>query len=326
MSAKINLSSLNEEFYQISPKILESFSKFRMPLDLYIFKEKIGSLEPFYKRDTRLQEEQRKEILELADQGLLFVSRNDHAIYTKHISKQLDLILIDKHLTPQEITSILKMALPEKILEFYEQPVAPAWQELKESVLILLQYIKVDTTRLKGLLKNIFFQEKDLDKVTYSTAIIGLNLIFEAKLEIKEKELANLAMGLFSYDLGLYRIPKFIREKTGNLTPEEQQKITNHPLHGVQIMRKLDIREEFLLNCHLEHHEFFDGSGYPRKLSGKNISLAGQISSLAHYSSQLFTKGLSPQQVLSTLSKEQTKFAPKIYNAMLNIITNTWIK
>ncbi|WP_456324968.1 HD-GYP domain-containing protein [Desulfonauticus submarinus] len=326
MSKKLDLNSLNEEFYQISPKILESFSKFRIPLDLYLFKEKIASLEPFYKRDSRLQEEQRKEILERASQGLLFVSRKDHSIYTKHISKQLDLILIDKHLTPLEIVSILKMAIPEKIAEFYEQPVKPVWEELQESIIILLKYIQEDPHRIKGLIKNLFKQNNDLIKTTYNAGILGLAITLESKQDIKEKDLKHIALGLFTYDLGLYRIPKFIREKTANLTPEEQQKIINHPISGAKSMRKLDIREETLLNCHLEHHEYFDGSGYPRKLKGPDISLSGKICSLAHFTAELITKNLPPHELLNTLSKNSQKFAPKFYNTLLNIITNIWLK
>lgn len=324
---KVDERSLDEEFYQISPRILESFPKFRIPVNLYLFKEEIASLQPFYQKETRLQEEQRDTILNLAKEGVIFVSRNDYPIYSKHISKQLDLILVDKHLTPKEIIEVLKLALPEKIEEFYEQPVMAAWTQLKEDVLVLLEYVRQDKHRVKGLLKNLFLEEgsKDLIKHTYNAGIIGLSILLNLK-EVREKDLIYTTLGLFSYEIGFYRIPKFIREKTSNLSPEEQQKIFNHPTAGANIMRKLDIREDALLNCHLEHHEFLDGSGYPRKLSGNELSLPGKICSLANFSTECLEKGITFQDLLKILSTQNKKFDSHAYKALLNIITDTFLK
>lgn len=324
---KIDAASLNQEFYQISPRILESFPKFRMPVNLYLFKENIASLQPLYKKETRLQEEERENIINLAKEGVVFVSRDDHPIYSMHISKQLDLILVDKNLTPTEIIDILKLAIPEKILEFYEQPVKPAWEQLKEDVLVLLEYVRQDPYRLKGLLKNLFTQtSEDLTKHTYNAGIIGLSILLNMSREFKEKEIIFITLGLFSYELGFYRIPKFIREKKSNLTPEEQQKLFNHPTTSANIMRKLDIREEPLLNCHLEHHEFLDGSGYPRKLSGQELSTAGRICSLANFSAELLAQGIQPIQLIEVLPSQSKKLDSKAYTGLLNILTDTFIK
>ena len=324
--SKHNLENLNQEFYQISPRILESFSKFRIPLNLYIFKEEIAALRPFYKKDTRLQKEEREQILELAKQGLLFVSRNDHPIYTKHISKQLDLILIDKNLTPAEITSILKQAIPEHIKSFYEQPVQAVWDVFKENILILLTYIQNDPHRIKSLLKNLFNEPRDIVKTTYNAGIFGLGILFHLKQELKDKDVALLTLGLFSYDLGLYRVPKFIREKTSNLTPDEEQKILNHPIKGAASMRKLDVREDILLNCHLEHHERANGTGYPQKLTETQMSFSGKLTSLAHFCAEQISQNVDPKQLLNLLSQNKALFADKFLKACLNLLANTYLK
>ena len=99
---KLSTENLNEEFYQITPEIVESFPRFRLPLNLYIFKENVAQLEPYYRAEQRLTKEKREELFELSEEGLIFVARADHHIYAKHISKQLDLVLVDKNLKPHE--------------------------------------------------------------------------------------------------------------------------------------------------------------------------------------------------------------------------------
>ncbi len=86
-------ASISEEYYQISQAILESFPKYRLPLDLFVFKDDIAQLVTYSKKDTRLKNEQVEEIHQLCAEGDLFVSRADHPIYSRHIVKQLDLVL-----------------------------------------------------------------------------------------------------------------------------------------------------------------------------------------------------------------------------------------
>ena len=90
--------NINEEYYQISKEILSSFPKYRPPVDLFSFRDDIMVLAPYCKKETRLTNEQIEEVARLCDEGDLFVARSDHHIYSRHIVKQLDLVLQDKNL------------------------------------------------------------------------------------------------------------------------------------------------------------------------------------------------------------------------------------
>ena len=120
---------LNEEYYQINTDILGSFNKFRPPLDLFLLKEDVVRLLPFYKQGGRLTSEQVEQLPQLANDGLIFVSRKDHSVYVKHISYQLDLVLIDKNLQEKEIADIFTQALTRRMEEFLEQPVKPVFEK-----------------------------------------------------------------------------------------------------------------------------------------------------------------------------------------------------
>lgn len=274
--------SLNEEFYQISEAILSSFPKFRLPLNIYFYNQKVSQLMPYYKAETRLHQEKQREMSKLSREGLLFVSRSDHKIYAKHISKQLDLVLMDKHLTTEETVYIIRYALTDKIQKFYDQPVPNVLEQLNNDIRVLTEYICTDREKTRDLLDQLHQDYSD-PGLSYNSGIIGLAVFLELHgEECRRKALDQLALGLFTHLLGLTRVPKFILEKTTNLSREEQMKLTNYPMTGAGIMRKLDIVEDIVLNCHLEHKELLDGSGSPRGMKDTEMSLHGKLASLVH--------------------------------------------
>ncbi|WP_051617242.1 HD-GYP domain-containing protein [Desulfonatronovibrio hydrogenovorans] len=326
----IDPENLNEEFYQVSSEILASFPKFRLPLNLYQFKEDIAQLIPYYFADTRLNQDMQKEIARLSREGQLFVARSDHKIYAKHISKQLDLVLVDKKLTTGEIVYIFRHALTERIKEFYEQPVKPALEKLNSDILVLTEYLWQDNHRINSLL-GLLHEEYSMVNLSYNSGILGLAIFIDAQSGgLKRKTLDQLGLGLFTHVLGLTRVPAFILEKKTNLSRDEQSKLTNYPMAGAGIMRKLDVLEETVLNCHLDHKELMNGSGIPRGLKGTEISLAGKITSTVHAYSELTllrnSQAIPGEKALEYLIQSSTKYDPKMTRRLNKIILNLLVK
>ena len=83
------------------------------------------------------------------------------------------------------------------------------------------------------------------------------------------------------HDAGMSKVPSFILQKTTPLKPEEKDKITQHALMGAKMVQKLDLGWDELVQAAFEHHERMDGSGYPRKLKGDQISKIGRICAIA---------------------------------------------
>ena len=69
-----------------------------------------------------------------------------------------------------------------------------------------------------------------------------------------------------------------------------------------------------------QHHEFVDGSGYPRRLSGDRISMPARILSVANQLSLLLAKGLRPPDVGAHLSGEASRYDPSALSATLEIL------
>lgn len=329
-SKNIDSESLGEEFYQVSPEILASFPKFRLPLNLYRFREDIGVLEPFYYANNRLDQNMQKELHQYCQEGQIFVSRHDHKIYAQHISKQLDLILVDKNLTSQEIVYTIRHALTEKTGEFFEQPVPVVLENLRFDVQVTTQYIWDDPHRINSLLK-MLWQDYSWARLCYNSTIIGMALFIELQGDsLRRKHLDQLALGLATHLVGLTKVPKVILEKKTNLSREEKSKLQNYPMVGATIMRKLDVLEEIVLNCHLEHKELLDGTGYPRGLKAGEMSLYGKLASLVHTFSEMITKdsgasadiGKSLEYLARSTDKYDSKLVKKLLKSSQKIRTS----
>jgi len=316
------MQKFEEEFYQISPAILSSFPKFRLPLNLYHFKEEAGSLVPYYYAEQRLSKEKQAELAELSARGVIFVARSDHHIYARHISKQLDLVLVDTQLKADEIALVFKNALTEDIAAFFQQPVKPALEKLRESISIFCEYVLEDPHRIKTFYSRMHDQYS-LENAAFNAGIIAAAIYMQLQSELNKKYLNQATLGFFIHDLGLAKIPAFIRDKKQNLSREEQQKFLNHPVVGGEILRKLGIEENLSLGSLLEHHERLDGSGTPQRLKGAQISLSGRIAAVSDSFVRLTLEG-NPQllpagRAADIIYSDRTGLDPKVTGILKNI-------
>jgi response regulator RpfG family c-di-GMP phosphodiesterase len=323
--------NISEEYYQINMAILESFPRYRPPLDLFVFQEDIGQLLTYAKKGSRLSNEQVEEVRQLCEQGNLFVSRADHPVYSRHIIKQLDLVLLDKHLKEAEIADICLMALEERLKEFFNQPVKPAFDPLFTDLAVLTEYLWLDEHRIKLFMRRLHRGEHSLVHHSLNTLIVGLWLFaLPRDPGLSRKEFDQAALGLLLHDAGMVKVPAFITEKTGPLKQEEREKIPGHVLAGAKIMFKLEETAERVREAVMEHHERLDGSGYPQHL--KKISRFGQLTAVADAFSAMIQKrpyaeAKEPAAAAKELADERTRFDLAYSGKLLSgIITGSFGK
>ncbi|MCA1945399.1 MAG: HD domain-containing protein [Desulfovibrio sp.] len=273
--------NITEEYYQISQEILVSFPKYRPPLDFYRFREQIATLEPYSRKGQRLSNQQVEELATLCENGLLFVSRSDHPVYSTHICKQLDLVLVDANLREAEIADIFIQAFHMRLEAFFEQPVQVVFDALYRDIMVLTEYLSQDMYRIRALMRRL--QTKH-SLVTHSVncGVVGLWLLLTwRKGDLKRRELDRGAMAAFLHDMGMCKIPSFIITKTLPLTQEERAKINAHPGAGLKLAEKLGLAYDEMKQGISEHHERLDGSGYPRRLSESEMSNMGKLIAVA---------------------------------------------
>lgn len=313
---------ISEEYYQISSEILASFPKFRLPLPLFRYREEVGQLLPIVQRDERISTEQQELIRELCEEGDLFVSRADYPIYSKHICKQLDLILVDKNLKDAEIASICIQALGMRMGDFIDQPVKPVFEQLYRDLMTFGEYIWTDKYRLKTFMRRIN-RKHNLINHSINTLITGLWLLtvnLSSDMQIKRKEYDRIITALACHDIGMSKIPAFILSKTVPLKPDEKEKIPPHTLAGAKIAQKMELGWDELVQATMEHHERLDGSGYPRRIRDAEISKVGRLTAIADsFCAMISERPYAPAKDPADAAAELVN-APNLYDNRLAVI------
>lgn len=124
------------------------------------------------------------------------------------------------------------------------------------------------------------------DMQGYDQARAGVNcailsVVVGQTMKLPPHRLVHLASGALLHDVGMLRVPDEIIKKKGTLSPEEAQKMRAHPLLSYRIIiKELQYPDDVGL-VGLQHHERWDGEGYPRKTAGQDIDLLARIVSVA---------------------------------------------
>ncbi|MEC7584689.1 MAG: HD domain-containing phosphohydrolase [Planctomycetota bacterium] len=97
---------------------------------------------------------------------------------------------------------------------------------------------------------------------------------------VSDEDRASLRLASLLHDVGKIGIPDAILTKPGSLTPDEREVINRHPAMGYEILAPLK-RHENVRRWVYQHHERWDGKGYPEGLAGEDVGLPGRILILA---------------------------------------------
>jgi putative two-component system response regulator len=158
-----------------------------------------------------------------------------------------------------------------------EQTVRQRTRELTEALCQLRNMSKVVVERLTAAA-----ELRDEDTGTHISRIGVYAGRIARRMGLPEEFVRNLADASAMHDVGKIGIPDAILLKPGRLTPEEVEVMKNHTLIGERIVQGTDFPMlQMAASIALNHHERWDGSGYPNGLQGEQIPLEGRIVMLA---------------------------------------------
>lgn len=115
----------------------------------------------------------------------------------------------------------------------------------------------------------------------HSVNVCILSVCIGVKLNLNHSSLIELGSAGILHDIGKKYVPIEILDKQGKLTKEEFELIQMHPEYGYRMLTESQIISSVTRAAVLQHHERFDGSGYPKGLKGKKITLFGRILAIA---------------------------------------------
>ncbi|MCG0274863.1 MAG: HD-GYP domain-containing protein [Thermosediminibacteraceae bacterium] len=224
----------------------------------------------------------------------------------------------------EELSVQLRIETMRKLYSFTKKADIPL-SAFMESVEALLEEIISGKTVVDYL---VDLCSSDLYTFTHSVDVCVLSLLCGIKLGYNQKNLLALGVGALLHDLGKTLIDPAILNKPGKLTQEEFELIMTHPLRGWKLVGEkneggLHPRSK---NVILNHHERYDGSGYPRKLKGHQIDQFSAICAVADVynamtTDRVYRKACPPPEVYEMLlCSGNVKFEKNVVKAFLSCV------
>lgn len=159
----------------------------------------------------------------------------------------------------------------------------------------------------------------------HSLNVTILSMMMARDIKLPQAVAAALGMGALFHDIGHKEIPNKILLKMAPLTQAERHFYELHPQYGLEIGLRLQFAPGILAIIR-EHHELFDGSGYPAKLKGESIGLLSRIVVIANHYDELcnplnINDALTPHEALSLMfARQRSKFDPKLLQVFIRCL------
>lgn len=165
------------------------------------------------------------------------------------------------------------------------------------------------------------------DRLTrgHSERVRAYAQMIAAEMAMDSKELDQLRWSALLHDIGKLRIDSAILNKPGRLTADEFEIIKQHPTIGAGFVAPLAGWLGDSVRAVAEHHERWDGNGYPRGLAGSDISFAARVVAVAD-TFDVMTSARSYKRPQSAAAARRelarcsgTQFDPNVVRAFLNV-------
>jgi putative nucleotidyltransferase with HDIG domain len=172
-------------------------------------------------------------------------------------------------------------------------------------------------------------ETRDSETHGHSERVVTYSLRLGREYGLNSDEMKSLEFGSLLHDIGKIGVPDSILRKPAKLTEEEWVRMREHPLHGQQILRGI----EFLQGASrvvAQHHEKWDGTGYPLGLRAEEIDICARIFAVADAfdaitSDRVYRRGKPYEAAAQELDDwAGRQFDPKVVEAFHRVPKEDW--
>jgi putative nucleotidyltransferase with HDIG domain len=228
-------------------------------------------------------------------------------------------------------------AVVKRALEHYELVVAKQRYENHLEELVEQRTAELDRAlnSLEGAYRSTLkaltaaLETRDSETHGHSERVVSYSLRLGREYGLNSEEMKSLEFGSLLHDIGKIGVPDSILRKPAKLTEEEWVRMREHPLHGQQILRGI----EFLQGAArvvAQHHEKWDGTGYPLGLRSVEIDINARIFAVADAfdaitSDRVYRRGKSYEAAAQELDDwAGRQFDPKVVEAFHRVPKEDW--
>jgi len=224
-----------------------------------------------------------------------------------------------------------------RALEHYELVTAKQRYENHLEELVEQRTIELDKAlgSLEGAYRSTLraltaaLETRDAETHGHSERVVTFSLRLGREYGLNGPQMNALEFGSLLHDIGKIGVPDAILRKPSQLTEDEWTRMREHPLHGQQILRGIEFLEG-AARVVAQHHEKWDGSGYPLGLKAEEIDVCARIFSVADAfdaitSDRVYREGRSYEAAVAELDKWAGKqFDPRVVEAFHRVPKEDW--
>jgi putative nucleotidyltransferase with HDIG domain len=196
--------------------------------------------------------------------------------------------------------------------------------DLNQMLEVLYQNYRATLRALAGAL-----EARDVETAGHSDRVVAYSLRLGRELGLSHAELIALEQGALLHDIGKIGVPDSILLKGGPLTEVEWAKMREHISHGLRIISGIDFLKG-ASSVVAQHHEKYDGSGYPAGLCGEKIHISARIFAVADAfdaitSNRPYRAAASYNEARAEIVIHSNRhFDPAVVKAFLGISESEW--
>jgi HD-GYP domain-containing protein (c-di-GMP phosphodiesterase class II) len=195
-----------------------------------------------------------------------------------------------------------------------------------EASMFIVEEVAASIDRNEGaLISLVRLKTKDDYTYMHSVAVCAMMTALAKELKLGEKEIRQAGLAGLLHDIGKALVPLEILNKPGALTDQEFVKVKMHPEEGHKLLMKAGIVGSVTLDVCLHHHEKIDGSGYPNRLKGDQISLFAKMGAVcdvydAVTSDRPYKLGWEPGMSLQRMAQWKHHFDGTLFKAFVKSV------
>lgn len=187
-------------------------------------------------------------------------------------------------------------------------------------------YKKLQDTHLRTITAlTAAIDAKDHYTRHHSEQVTKYAIAIATKMQLASSEIETIKQAGQLHDIGKIGIPDYILTKPGKLNAQEWREVKLHPIRGEEILEPLNYLKK-VIKIIKQHHEHYNGAGYPAGKKGTDIELGARIMTIADAfdamtSERPYRKKLSVVSAIEELERNKgTQFDPEIVDVFISVL------
>lgn len=270
----------------------------KLPYDLFVNSSSIREKEKFVRIFPAGETLTNGELEKFKQKYIqLYVPEDQRANYMRSLVKAQDYDDVDKAKVLKESALQYLGGIFDGNREFSTELLEANIEGCREVVVNMVDLLgDYGIDDLRGLIGNLSFHDFYTYDHSINVSMYCISIWRAANPSASREELVNIGLGGLLHDLGKIKIPTHILNSPAGLTEEEYQIIKKHPDYGLELLESGQVKVHPTIDVKVisrivhEHHENWDGTGYPKKIKGEAIHPMARACTIADFFDAITTK------------------------------------